>query len=798
MDLNSCCFVVSIFRTFVTYTILNKSQFFKARKRQRASTKTPDPGPSTSVQLSPDTPRKKILRKRLFQEMSKSKQKTRKIRALRQSLKRYKKKVICLKSIVTNLEKKNLIASEQAMLLENMSLINKQMLQRKSKISQKYTPELRRFAISLNFFSPKAYDYVRNVFDTCLPHSSTIGKWLQNINAAPGFTAEAFETLQKQVNYSQKPCICALIIDEMSIRQHLEWDGKNFHGYVNFGTEINDDRNQLAKEAFVLLIVCINGTWKLPVGYFLTNSLNGQQKHSIVQQCISLIENTGARVVSLTCDGPPSNISLGKLLGCSFEFPNIRTSFGGAGSSKKYFFLDPCHMIKLVRNTFGEKKVLMDEDGNIIDWRYIEALENLQQTEGLHLGNKLRKAHISFLKQKMKVRLAVQLLSESVADSLEYCEEKLMLREFQGCKATVRFIRIFNNIFDILNSRSLVSPGFKKPLCQKNIDSTTDFVNMAINYISQLKFANNELVIKSQRKTGFIGLIIGFKSSLQLYDDLVTKEKLIYYFPLYKISQDHLELFFSSVRSKGGWNNNPTARQFMGAYKRLLVRGEVREHGVGNCIPLDQVPVLVSSSRINVSDTPEGQINLSLPGYKENDSSLTDITSIWRDHEYLVNSVVLTEFSEQVVTYIAGFVIRHLQKIIKCVICVGALSGNKANFLNSLIRQKSHGGLMYPSKDVVKICLKAERCLRMCANLNKKHILDILTNQVLSDCLEHHIFENLNNHLLENPVNHKYFLVKSICYKYFNVRLHFIAKKESYHMNPLRQQMTKLILFKGQ
>lgn len=64
----------------------------------------------------------------------------------------------------------------------------------------------------------------------------------------------------------------------MSIRQHLEWDGNVLHGYVNFGTELNDDRNELAKEAFVLLIVCINGTWKLPVGYFLTNGLNGLTK----------------------------------------------------------------------------------------------------------------------------------------------------------------------------------------------------------------------------------------------------------------------------------------------------------------------------------------------------------------------------------------------------------------------------------------------------------------------------------------------------------------------------------------
>ena len=39
----------------------------------------------------------------------------------------------------------------------------------------------------------------------------------------------------------------------------------------------------------------------------------------------------------------------------------------------------------------------------------------------------------------------------------------------------------------------------------------------------------------------------------------------------YKHSQDHIELFFSAVRAKGGFNNNPTALPFQeAAYKRLL------------------------------------------------------------------------------------------------------------------------------------------------------------------------------------------------------------------------------------
>uniref|UniRef100_A0A131YMY1 ReO_6 family protein n=1 Tax=Rhipicephalus appendiculatus TaxID=34631 RepID=A0A131YMY1_RHIAP len=42
-----------------------------------------------------------------------------------------------------------------------------------------------------------------------------------------------------------------------------------------------------------------------------------------------------------------------------------------------------------------------------------------------------------------------------------------------------------------------------------------------------------------------------------------------------RLSQDHLEMFFSCVRHRGGWNNNPSAMQFRYAYRSLLIHGNV-------------------------------------------------------------------------------------------------------------------------------------------------------------------------------------------------------------------------------
>lgn len=54
----------------------------------------------------------------------------------------------------------------------------------------------------------------------------------------------------------------------------------------------------------------------------------------------------------------------------------------------------------------------------------------------------------------------------------------------------------------------------------------------------------------------------------------------------HKISQDHLETFIA-VWSKGGYNDNPTCRQFQAAYKRLLVHNSIVGSVNGNCSILE-------------------------------------------------------------------------------------------------------------------------------------------------------------------------------------------------------------------
>jgi len=60
----------------------------------------------------------------------------------------------------------------------------------------------------------------------------------------------------------------------MAIRHHVEWDGKNYLGYVDFGAGIDSDKSDIASECLVFMLVSINERWKIPVGYFFVNHLN--------------------------------------------------------------------------------------------------------------------------------------------------------------------------------------------------------------------------------------------------------------------------------------------------------------------------------------------------------------------------------------------------------------------------------------------------------------------------------------------------------------------------------------------
>ena len=63
--------------------------------------------------------------------------------------------------------------------------------------------------------------------------------------------------------------VCSLMLDEMSIRKHAQYDGIKVLGYVDLGAGITDNWPPVTTKALdVYMAVSVNSNWKIPCSYF--------------------------------------------------------------------------------------------------------------------------------------------------------------------------------------------------------------------------------------------------------------------------------------------------------------------------------------------------------------------------------------------------------------------------------------------------------------------------------------------------------------------------------------------------
>ena len=100
-----------------------------------------------------------------------------KLKTSLQTSRRLRKMVTLLAEVVESLKNKQLISNGCADMLESFSKVQTDLFQRTSKQTRSaYSPELKAFATTLQFYSLKAYNFVRRTFNLALPHPNHIRK----------------------------------------------------------------------------------------------------------------------------------------------------------------------------------------------------------------------------------------------------------------------------------------------------------------------------------------------------------------------------------------------------------------------------------------------------------------------------------------------------------------------------------------------------------------------------------------------------------------------------------------------
>jgi len=290
---------------------------------------------------------------------------------------------------------------------------------------------------------------------------------------------------------------------------------------------------------------------------------------------------------------------------------------------------------------------------------------------------------------------------------------------------------------------------------------------------------------------------------LDISTDIFKNNESFKYILSYKFSQDHLEILFSKIRGRHGFNNNPTCQQFKYSM-RLLLHTDIKTSINSNCFEFEFDTEYVTSI-------------FPLMWKKKKQNNIFNDLNIDSDNEYVDNEVYKLPLkmhetvSDYIIYYISGYIVKQL-KYINCESCFLNLrndSFNEHNYANketfsAFFNYCNNGGLLKPSSSVFYICKETEKQLQIITDyfseLNIKQIDKKVINKVKNILIfDKKIFPNLqcnDINLLEMP--HKVQLIITICNKYITVQLHSYSKfYQDEILKPIRKrhQLTKQILF---
>ncbi|CAH1720618.1 unnamed protein product [Aphis gossypii] len=209
----------------------------------------------------------------------------------------------------------------------------------------------------------------------------------------------------------------------MFLRESLSVNSRSltYIGLEDFGNEelVRKNSSLKANHGLVFMWSSLTENMVQPIAVFASaGPVKGIELSKLVVKAILLMEDAGAHVVGITCDGASTNRTMWNSLGVSAkkqDFKNyIENPFDT--SRKVYMFSDAPHLLKNIRNRLFQNKTLtVDPSKFSIKW---EQYLNIFKTEGCSLTKvcpKLTKNHFELNNlAKMKVKYAAQILHQAI------------------------------------------------------------------------------------------------------------------------------------------------------------------------------------------------------------------------------------------------------------------------------------------------------------------------------------------------------------------------------------------------
>ena len=330
---------------------------------------------------------------------------------------------------------------------------------------RRYHPQIIRFALSLHRKSPSAYRELWESGALVLPSERILRDYKNYFPPKAGINNENVNALRKKAaSFTGNQRYVVLVMDEMKIQSDLVFDKNSgdLVGFMDLGDPMTnfaclDEKDTIATHALAFLVRGLCTDVKHIIAYFFTGNVTSYQLMPIFWKVVSTLElSLDLWVVGLVNDGASPNRKLFNLhvklavdQKCDVVYQTINLF-----APSRFFFADIPHLMKTARNCLynsgsGSRSRLMWNDGQYLLFKHIADIFYWDQAVALHVLPKLTLEHIVLTSfSKMKVKLATQVLSRSVALALEESGNSEVL-------GIAEFCRMMNDFFDCTNVRSL-------------------------------------------------------------------------------------------------------------------------------------------------------------------------------------------------------------------------------------------------------------------------------------------------------------------------------------------------------
>ncbi|CAH2104627.1 unnamed protein product [Euphydryas editha] len=489
----------------------------------------------------------------------------------------------------------------------------------------------------------------------------------------------------------------------MSLKKNINYDCKSdlVEGFQDHSTQGRS--GLIASFALVFMIGGIRKKVKQPIAhYFSSGFATADRLAVLIKEVLHQCYKAGVNIAATVCDMDGVNRRALSILGASTEHPYIIVE-----NREIVVMFDTPHLLKCFRNMFLKYNIECDTNINsnlqtgrgVAKWEHIiQFYEIDNKNPNFVFAPCLRKDHLDpNNKQKMKVNLAAQVLSHSVAAGMfsKISDGSLTA----AATTTANVIANMDKLFDCLNSESSdLRRGKRHATNLTAINPHLIFFQDMKRFFVTLKFIGSSRKPPSQE-----GWIWTINAVERLWRNLVQKHH-IKSLATRRLQQDALENLFGCIRGNCDSNTNPTCGQFVAGLKTAVLSNLAHMGTSGNCETDNNVIINNFDTFLSVSQ-PKQQTN--------NDSvasaSLTTTSALYSEVDEAINT---NDPEIQACAYVAGFIIKKLP-VNNCEVCRKIFVSDTIDINHLFVSNREYEtdsqSLNYAHKDFIS-------CVELCAS----------------------------------------------------------------------------------